>query len=66
MEIKHNKDKSVTINATNDEYLMLSIAMIQLYNRVRTAEDIACCKAIVDAMNNAYNEQVLPLLNEGK
>lgn len=53
MDIKYNKDKSVTINATNDEYYAICMAVMAAHNQT----DLNFYKPIVDAINKAYNEQ---------
>lgn len=59
MEIKYNKDKSVTINATESEFAAICAAVAQAFNRVDIEATINIYKPIMDAINKAYNEQVL-------
>lgn len=59
MEIKYNKDKSVTINATESEYRAICGAVVQAYSNAGLKSGINFYKPIMDAMNKAYSEQVL-------
>lgn len=67
MEIKFNKDKTVTINATESEYNVIAAAIVTEYNLVSLNQPTMrnYYKPIVDAMNKAYNEQVAQRLDEG-
>lgn len=66
MEIKFNKDKTVTINATESEYNVIAAAIVTAYNLVRLNQPTMrnYYKPLVDAMNKAYNEQVASRLDE--
>lgn len=66
MEIKFNKDKTVTINATESEYDVIVAAITTAYNLVSLNQPTMrnYYKPIVDAMNKAYNEQVAQRLDE--
>ena len=66
MEIKINKDKTVTINATESEYNVIVAAITTAYNLVSLNQPTMrnYYKPLVDAMNKAYNEQVAPRLDE--
>lgn len=56
MEIKFNKDKTVTINATESEYNVIAAAIVTEYINHPTMRNYY--KPLVDAMTKAYNEQV--------
>ena len=66
MEIKFNKDKTVTINATESEYNVIVAAITTAYNDVNfnhpSMRDYY--KPLVDAMAKAYNEQAALRLDE--
>lgn len=66
MEIKFNKDKTVTINATESEYNVIAAAIVTANNLVSLNQPTMrnYYKPIVDAMNKAYNEQVAQRLDE--
>lgn len=66
MEIKINKDKTVTINATESEYNVIVAAITTAYNLVSLNQPTMrnYYKPLVDAMNKAYNEQVAQRLDE--
>lgn len=66
MEIKFNKDKTVTINATESEYNVIAAAIVTEYNLVNLNQPTVrnYYKPLVDAMNRAYNEQVEQRLDE--
>ncbi len=66
MEIKINKDKTVTINATESEYNVIVAAITTANNLVSLNQPTMrnYYKPLVDAMNKAYNEQVAPRLDE--
>lgn len=66
MEIKFNKDKTVTINATESEYNVIAAAIVTEYNLVSLNQPTMrnYYKPLVDAMNKAYNEQVAPRLDK--
>lgn len=60
MEIKINKDKTVTINATESEYNVIAAAIVTANNLVSLNQPTMrnYYKPLVDAMTKAYNEQV--------
>lgn len=66
MEIKFNKDKTVTINATESEYNVIVAAITTAYNVVRLNQPSMrnYYKPLVDAMAKAYNEQAALRLDE--
>lgn len=59
MEIKYNKDKSVTINATSIEYAVITAAIAQMHIQTLNRHENNFYKPMMDAMNNAYKEHVL-------
>lgn len=64
MKIKYNKDKTVTINATESEYNVIASAIMSLFNNENVLTSRCYYGTIVDAINKAYNEQVAPRLDE--
>lgn len=66
MEIKFNKDETVTINATESEYSVIAAAIVTAYNDVTFNHPSMrnYYKPLVDAMTKAYNEQVALRLDE--
>lgn len=66
MEIKFNKDKTVTISATESEYNVIAAAIVTEYNLVSLNQPTMSnyYKPLVDAMAKAYNEQVALRLDE--
>ena len=66
MEIKFNKDKTVTIKATESEYNVIVAAITTAHNLVSLNQPTMrnYYKPLVDAMAKAYNEQAALRLDE--
>lgn len=65
MEIEINKDKTVTIIATEGECSVITSAIVAAYNEVCVANsDLKdYYKPIVNALNKFHNEQIAPRLD---
>lgn len=64
MEIKFNKDKTVTINATESEYSVIASTIVSLFNNENVFTPRSYYGTIVDAIHKAYIEQVALRLDE--
>lgn len=63
MKVRINKDKTVTINATESEYCVIASTIVSLYNNENVFTPRNYYGTIVDAINKAYNEQVASRLD---